>query len=403
MQVFQFLRSNAQWLAAGALLSFLSSFGQTFFISIFAGKIQDAFALSHGDWGGIYSLGTTASAVAMVWAGGLTDRYRSRALGAFVLTFLAAACLFMAVNTSAWLLPLAIFALRFGGQGMTSHIAVVSMSRWFIATRGKALSIAGLGIAVGEALMPVTFVSLLLIFDWRMLWVIAALVALAGIPVLWRLLREERTPQSMAEMDQSAGMSDRHWRRPEVFRHWLFWFMVPALLGPPAFATAFFFHQVHYTEVKGWALLSFVAMIPIFTGVGVLSMVLSGMALDRFGTARVLPWFQLPLVVAFLLFSAAGSLWTLALGFVFLGMTQGMQQTLPNAFWAEFFGTRYLGSIKAMGAAVMVFGTALGPGLTGVLIDWQVGIEAQYIGIAAYFVFTTVMMQIGVRRAARLL
>ena len=286
---------------------------------------------------------------------------------------------------------------------MTSHIAVVSMSRWFIATRGKALSIAGLGIAVGEALMPVTFVSLLLIFDWRMLWVIAALVALAGIPVLWRLLREERTPQSMAEMDQSAGMSDRHWRRPEVFRHWLFWFMVPALLGPPAFATAFFFHQVHYTEVKGWALLSFVAMIPIFTGVGVLSMVLSGMALDRFGTARVLPWFQLPLVVAFLLFSAAGSLWTLALGFVFLGMTQGMQQTLPNAFWAEFFGTRYLGSIKAMGAAVMVFGTALGPGLTGVLIDWQVGIEAQYIGIAAYFIFTTVMMQIGVRRAARLL
>ena len=36
-------------------------------------------------------------------------------------------------------------------------------------------------------------------------------------------------------------------------------------------------------------------------------------------------------------------------------------------------------------------------------IDWQVGIEAQYIGIAAYFIFTTVMMQIGVRRAARLL
>ncbi|MFZ5963596.1 MFS transporter [Thalassococcus sp. BH17M4-6] len=400
MTLLHFLQSNARWLAAGALLSFLSSFGQTFFIAIFAGEIRSTFDLSHGAWGGIYSLGTTASAVAMIWAGGLTDRYRSRALGTCVLAFLAASCLFMAGNTNAWLLPVAIFALRFGGQGMMSHLAVVSMSRWFVATRGKALSVAGLGIALGEAVMPLAFVSLLLVFDWRMLWVVAAVIALAGIPALLALLREERTPQSMAEMDQAAGMSNRHWTRNQVFRHWLFWFMVPALLGPPAFNTAFFFHQVHFTEVKGWELLSFVAMIPLFTGVAVISMILSGWALDRFGAARVLPWIQVPLIGAFLVWATGQTLLAAALGFALMGMTQGMQQTLPNAFWAEFFGTRFLGSIKAMAAAVMVFGTAVGPGLTGVLIDAGIGIEAQYLGVAAYFVFTTLMMNIGVRRAA---
>ena len=161
-----FLLQNAPWLAAGALLAFLSSFGQTFFISVFAGEIRAEFGLSHGAWGGIYSLGTTLSAAVMVWAGGLTDRFRARVLGSGVLVLLALACLSMAFST-VWLLPLVIFALRLTGQGMTSHISAVAMARWFVAMRGRALSIAALGFSFGEALLPIVFVALLGMFDWR--------------------------------------------------------------------------------------------------------------------------------------------------------------------------------------------------------------------------------------------
>ena len=398
-----FLRENAPWLAAGALLTFLSSFGQTFFISVFAGEIRDTFGLSHAAWGGIYTLGTSASAVAMLWAGALTDRYRSRALGTLVLVGLACACLFMAFNTLAALLPVVIFALRFMGQGMVSHIAVVSMSRWFVATRGKALSVAGLGFALGEAVLPVLFVSLMLVVDWHLLWVVAAGLAISGIPVLRLLLRQERTPQSHAESDVSLGMDGRHWTRGNCLRHWLFWFMVPALLGPAAFNTAFFFQQVHFAEVKGWAHLELVALFPLYTGVAVAAMVVSGWALDRFGTPRVIPWFQVPMIVAFVIFASVGTPLGAAFGLVILALTTGANSTLPNAFWAEFYGTRHLGSIKAMAAAVMVLGSALGPGITGVLIDLGVGIETQYLGVAVYFAFATVMMAIGVRRAAPLL
>ena len=73
MRKLAFLSRNAPWLAAGGLLTFLSSFGQTFFISIFAGEIRADFGLSHGEWGGIYSLGTAASAAMMIWTGALTD------------------------------------------------------------------------------------------------------------------------------------------------------------------------------------------------------------------------------------------------------------------------------------------------------------------------------------------
>ncbi|MFB9149148.1 MFS transporter [Roseovarius ramblicola] len=399
MSILAFLRDNAPWLAAGVLLTFLSSFGQTYFISVFAGEIRAVFDLSHGQWGGIYSLGTTASALVMVWAGGLTDLFRVRVLAPVVLVAMMLACLSMALNPVWWLLPVIVFALRFTGQGMMSHLAVVAMARWFVASRGKALSVATLGNALGEAILPLTFASLLVAHDWRSLWLVASAIAILGIPFLLLLLRRERTPQSWAQTSQSLGMEGRHWTRGQALGHFLFWFMVPALLGPSAFNTAFFFQQVYIAEVKQIAHVELVAMFPIYTAVSVGAMALSGLVLDRLGTARVLPFIQIPMIAAFLLFSVAEGPLLLLAGFVMLGLTTGANSIVPNAFWAEFYGSANMGRIKAMAAAIMVFGTALGPGITGLAIDLGFGIEAQFVVIAGYFAFTTVMMMIGVARA----
>ena len=404
MRFSEFLRENARWLGAGALLAFLSSFGQTFFISIFAGEIRSEFGLSHGEWGGIYSLGTTSSAVVMIWAGALTDRFRARALGVIVLSMLIAACLAMSAVSSVWVLPFVIFALRFTGQGMISHISVVAMSRWFIAARGRALAIASLGFAFGEAFLPVVFVAALGAgAGWRGLWIVATTIAAIGIPLLILLLRHERTPQSIVRESPVAGMMNRHWTRREALNHWLFWLMVPALLGPSAFNTAFFFQQVRFAEIKGWEHLDLVALFPVYSVTVVGISILSGWALDKMGTARIMPFYQFPMVLGFITFSLAMEPGWLVPGLMFLAATTGANATLPNSFWAEFFGTRNLGSIKAMAAAVMVFGSAVGPGLTGLLIDMGVGLETQYLGVAIFFLFSSALMWVGIRRASRLL
>ncbi|MFT5038190.1 MAG: MFS family permease [Flavobacteriaceae bacterium] len=395
-----FLFKNAPWLASGALLTLMSSFGQTFFISIFAAEIQTEFALSHGAWGGIYALGTTTSAVVMVWAGGMTDKFRVRTLGPAVLLLLAFACLLMAFNPYAWFLPVVIFALRFSGQGMTTHIAVVSMARWFVAARGRALSVTALGYSLGQAVLPIIFVMLLSLMDWRFLWVVAALISLAGVPLLVRLLRQERTPQSMANENPSYGMNARFWNRVDAIKHPLFWYMVPSILGPSAFNTAFFFHQVHFAELKGISHVAFVAQLPLYTAVSVGVMLLSGWGLDKLGTPRLIPYSQIPMIAAFVLFGLADSTLIIVLGFVMMGITSGATATLPSAFWAEFYGTKYIGSIKALATAVMVLGSAIGPGVTGLLIDKGIGLETQYYWIAAYFALTTALLWVGVRSYA---
>lgn len=399
----QYLSDNASWLAAGVLLTFLSSFGQTFFISIFAGEIRATYGLSHGEWGGIYSLGTTVSAIVMLWAGPLTDRFRVRVLGPVILVGLAVAALAMAFNTWLALLPVVIFLLRFFGQGMAMHIALVAMARWFTATRGRALSIATSGYAIGEALLPILFVSAMAFVDWRLLWVAAAGIALLGLPVLVRLLRQERTPQSLSDTHSATGMEDRHWTRREALLTPLFWCVVPALLGPGAFITAFFFHQVHLAEIKGWLHVELVALFPAFTTVGVLAMFASGWALDKWGTARMMPFYQLPMAAGFLILSVAETLAGGLVAVLFLALSTGANSTLPSAFWAEFYGTRHIGAIKAVAAAVMVLGSAIGPGVTGVLIDLGIGLEAQFVGIAAYFVATCALLWVGVSRAVRTL
>lgn len=129
MSSLEFIHDNARWLSAGVLLTFLSSFGQTFFIAQFAGHIQSGFGLSHGSWGGIYATGTTASAIVMLWAGGLTDKFRVRTLAPIVFFALSVTCVAMALNASVFALPLIIFFLRLMGQGMSSHVAMVAMSR----------------------------------------------------------------------------------------------------------------------------------------------------------------------------------------------------------------------------------------------------------------------------------
>lgn len=378
-----FIRQNARWLAAGFLLTLVSGFGQTYFISIFAGEIRATFGLSHGAWGLIYTLGTGASAVAMLWAGVLTDVHRVRFLGPVVFAGLSVLCAGMAVLSSAWWLPVVIFGLRFFGQGMASHVAGVAMARWFVGARGRALAVASLGFSTGEAFLPMIFVGGLGFLAWQQQWLVAAGCALAAIPVLALLTRHERTPRNIAASQPAgAGMDGRHWTRRDVLSSRLFWLTVPLFMGMSTWGTALFFQQVHLAEAKGWTHADYVARIPVFTGTGILVMVVAGWVIDRVGSGRLLTVYQLPMAAALVVLWQAQDASALTTVFILFGATQGVNAALPGAFWAEYFGTRHLGAIKSLAAAVMVLGSAIGPGITGVLIDAGFDFPAQAPAIA---------------------
>lgn len=403
MTTAQFLRDNAPFLAAGVLLTFCSSFGQTYLISVFAGMIRGEFSLTDGQWGSAYFAGTLASGIVMIWAGVLTDHFRVRTLGAITLVLLALACLAMAFAPGAWALPFIVFALRFAGQGMSSHIASVAMARWFVASRGRALAVASFGFAFGEALMPLFIVFMFDYMPWRVLWIGFAGFVLVMIPILSILLRLERTPKSVAKETQATGMAGKHWTRRHALRHWLFWMMVPFLLGPSAWGTALFFQQVHLAEVKGWSHGSLVALFPLYTVTAIMMAVVSGFLVDRFGATRLMMFIAMPMALGFLVLSQASTLWGAGLGLVLYAAGQGGNANIPTSFWAEVYGTEHIGGIKSLATAAMVIGSALGPGITGALIDIGIPFPDQMIMIAAYFLVVALLVWMATRRIKPLL
>ena len=397
----RFILANFRFLAAGFLLSLTSSYGQTFFISIFAARIMADFGLSAGGWGLAYMAATMSSALVMFWAGTLTDRFRVRALALVVLPGLALTCLWMGVAEGVVSLIGVVFLLRLFGQGLCSQLAVVAMARWFSSRRGLALSVSALGFSVGTALYPVLFAWLLGMIDWRMLWVLAAALVMFVLPLLWWLLGAERMPAALAAEPQSLGMKARHWTRPDVLSHPLFWLLLPMLLAPPTWGTALFFQQVHIADAKGFSLTSYLALLPIMMAVATLATILSGQLIDRWGTARLVRVYLLPWIAGFLILWGATSLWSVALAFAFFGLGQGMQATVPTAFWAEFYGTRHLGAIKAASMSIMVLGSALGPGISGALIDAGVTFPQQMPLVAGFFALAVLLAWLGVARFSR--
>ena len=148
------------------------------------------------------------------------------------------------------------------------------------------------------------------------------------------------------------------------------------------FNTALFFHQVHLIEVKGWEHIDFVAMLPVYTTATVFSMLGAGWAIDRWGTGWLIPLYLLPLAGGFIVFWISGSIIYALPGFILIAFASGISSVLSSAFWAEYYGTRHLGAIKSLASSLMVLGSAVGPGITGLLIDYGFDFPQQMVGIA---------------------
>lgn len=389
MPIIQFLVVNARLLAAGFLLALASSFGQTFFIAIFADGWRSEFGLTHGAFGTIYMVATLASAACLIQLGRLADIASPRHLAVGITLGLALICAGVAfVNTWFMLVP-AIFGLRLFGQGLMSHLSQTAMARWFNNTRGRALAIASFGHPTGEAFAPLAAVALIAALGWRETWgLTAAMLVLVFMPAFWFLLARERKPREMEASGDggTVGMDGRHWSRDEVIGHPLFWMLLPGIIAPAFILTVTFFLPAHIAETKGWAFETMPSFYWVFALSSITAAFLSGMAIDRFSARTCLPLYQLPMASGMIvLWSASGpDMAPFALGL--MGLTAGSAATIHSALWAEYYGTRHIGTIKALAHAVMVFSTAIGPGLTGAIIDLGVPYAQQALWFAGYVV-----------------
>ncbi len=396
MSILTFLKASPRFLAFGFFAAFFSSFGQTFFIALSSGKIRAAFDLSHGDFGLIYSGATLTSAALLIWAGRKIDDVDLRPYTSIVCVGLGLACLGMAnVGGALWLIPV-IFALRFTGQGLLSHISTVSMARYFDANRGKALSIAAMGYPTGEALFPMAAVAVMAAVGWRQMWAgigIALLVALVPL-MLWLLKGLAARQKKLEEHARTSGASLNlsGWTRTQVLRDVRFYILLPSYLAISFIGTGFFFHQVHLTQSKGWSLSLFVSFFVIYAISQIVSALATGVLVDRFDARRMMRFYLLPTVIGLGFIAFFDDPWAGGAFLLFMGLSSGAVGVVNSAVWAEIYGVAHLGAIKAMGTALMVLSTALSPPLMGLAIDAGITMEMIALASAAYILVAAALV-----------
>jgi MFS family permease len=367
------LRAHGGTVAFGFCLAFLSSFGQTFFISLSGPDIRAAFGLSNGAFGTIYSAATLASGFLMIWAGGILDRVSTRLYAAVALGGLAGAALCLSVAPNLVLLGVSLFALRLFGQGMLSHAAVTSTARLADAIRGRAVGVATLGFSAGEALLPSLGVALIGTLGWAGTWRLAGaalLILLAGAGLVG-LARRRGSPRSAAA-PRPAGSGPPVPGRRAVLTDWRFLIFIPTMIGPPAIVTGYFFHQRLLAERQGWALEALALSVSLYALAGIAATMTVGSLVDRFRGTRVSRVHLLPLAAASLVLIGPGAAWQAPLFFPLMGATAASNSVVVPAVLAELFGTERLGTIRALAAALMVAGSAITPGLFGFLFDAEV-------------------------------
>jgi MFS family permease len=392
LNTFEFIRSNVRWLTGGLILTFFSSFGQTYFIALFSSEIRAAFSLSHGDFGGIYMAGTLASAATLVWLGRVVDVFSVSKVAFWVCIALSLACAAMSVVSSIWMLVVVIFGLRLFGQGMMSHIAMVAMGRWYSAERGRAVSLTSMGYQIGSGIFPFVTVSLIGLIGWRLSWALAAgLMIFVALPSIYLLMQKERIPRGQATEVEEYG-SQKQWTHAEVLADPLFWIMLTGVIAPSFIGTAVFFHQVHIGEIKGWSRELIASSLAVAAVATVVFSLISGWLIDRFSARQVLPLFLFPLGIGNVLLGWFDGPSIIIIFMLLHGVSHGVSNTLFGALWPEVYGTRHLGAVRSLIMAAMVIGSALGPGATGWLIDLGVGFEIQLVAMGVYCLVTCVVM-----------
>lgn len=427
-----FLKRNFEPVFFGFLLTFFSSFGQTFMISLFVPFILADLAFSNSVFGGYYAGATVLSSLIMLRVGHVIDDRPVRPFTIKTVVLLTVACALLAMAWHPAVLFVALVGLRLGGQGLLSHISQSTMSRYFSRDRGKALSFSSLGYSVGEMMFPVLIAAVIGTFGWRMgalATAVLTLVLLAILP-LFRVERLDYVPgkgrigKPMTPTTASAGViaaestssvastspsnppnpstpsNPSHPSNPSnpsnppnptqpIGKRAFYWQMLKEsrfyILLLPSFylsftVTGFFFYQYLMADARGWTIAVYTYLFAGYGFVRLVSGLYGGILTDSYKTATLYVIHLIPMGLGILALALVPGLPAAALFLFGTGLSTGSGMVFKNAILAEMYGVGRIGQVRSLYTMFMVLSTAAAPLLFGLLLDRGVSFETLALG-----------------------
>ncbi|WP_440925164.1 MFS transporter [Candidatus Pelagibacter sp.] len=376
----------------GFIFTFFSSFGQSFFIGLFNSSIRDALSITHGQFGSIYASATLLSSIILVWIGKKIDDVNILKFASYVIIFLSASCFIFSKISSVIFLFVGIFLMRLAGQGLSSHTATTTISRFFEKNRGRALSTGWLGLSLAEFIMPVLIVFLLTFIEWRDIWVSISILVIIVLPVAAFLLVKDVKLDTREESKIEENNKEiKQWKRIEVLKDYRFYIICMTMLAMPWIATGSFVYQSFISSSKEWGPYVIAQSFMAYSILSVITLFISGFLIDKFSSRKLLIYMNIPLLFGTIVLYYFNAPISSFVFFGLVGVTNGLANVLGSSTWAEIYGVKYIGSIKALTTALMVFSTAFGTALFGFLIDIGFSIEDIAV-VSGTYIFGSIIL-----------
>lgn len=382
-----FVREQPVESAFGVGTTLSTSFGQTYFISLFVPSLVASLPISEAEFGSLYGVGTLLGALLLPF---IAAHYDSTPLATYtrrVFWAVGFSALLFALTVHPIMLVVAVAGLRLTGPGLMTHVSNTTMAKGFEKRRGRALGLSSLGYPIGEAILPPVAATLLLFVEWRVLWGLIAALYLFALPwgATWLVARARFESFVATDYDPTKnarkGKLRRAWKLMRSDRR--FWWILPTQMLLPMLMTAVFLYQAPLAVSKGWNTTFMASLFSLFALCKAATSIWVGPRIDQHGAISLVGFVAVPVTLGMALISISSHPAAAVGFFILAGITGGTAGNVFTSVWAEFYGPKQLGAIKGLTGSLAVVSSAIGPVIAGGLLGLGVRFDTMLASFAA--------------------
>jgi predicted MFS family arabinose efflux permease len=260
--------------------------------------------------------------------------------------------------------------MRFSGQGLMGHTSTTAISRYFDKSRGRALSTIWFGMSTAEFIFPVLVIYFLTIYSWRSVWQGISIIVILILPLIINFTIKKINFESREDdLEEKLKTKIKSWKRTEVLKDFRFYIISSNMLAMPWIFTGMAVYQSFISDSKLWEVYTIPKAFMVFSITSIITLFSSGFLVDKFTSRKLIPIMNIPLLLAMVVLFYSKQEISAYFFLGLIGISNGFGNILGSSTWAEIYGVKYIGSIKALTTAFMVFSTALGTAVFGILID----------------------------------
>ena len=362
----------------GGVILFCSAPGQTYVNSVFLEPMLKELGWSRTIYSATYTMGSLTAAVMMIIVGRVLDKFGYRLVLSILCVLLGLSTLWMSNVDSIYKLFIAFALLRTIGQGSFQLVSTNLVSTWFIKRRGFATGISSLGQGASMFVFPLLAHLLIQNFGWRSSWqILGLLVLVILLPLAIFFVKD--SPEKVGllpdgvkkeETDDSEEIANEiNFTFAEAIVTKTFWFLVFSVIATPLIITGLHFHHVSILATKGLSAGLAAFTMSLFGPTALISNFFCGYLADKIPNRYLMACGQIALIFTMLWLVTITETWQAIIYVSMASISMSLVHTSYTVIWANYYGRKYLGSIRGFSSSATVGFSALGALPFGIIYD----------------------------------